>query len=92
MFHGRLGNAPGGSKPAAEVSYVRPHELEILGEGPDGTGAVTLSQTPTVGPNTRIEFQARIGRGVRRVRFAGALLCFALIVAGIVGLQLTGKP
>jgi sulfate/thiosulfate transport system ATP-binding protein len=57
LFHGRLGHAPGGSTPAAEVSYVRPHELEILGEGGDGTWAVTLSQTLTVGPNTRIEFK-----------------------------------
>jgi sulfate transport system ATP-binding protein len=39
------------------ISYVRPHELEILGEAGDDTWAVTLSQTLTVGPNTRIEFK-----------------------------------
>jgi sulfate transport system ATP-binding protein len=66
LFHGRLGHAvpqgaaldgrPGGPT-ADEVSYVRPHELEILAEASDDTWAVTLSQTLTVGPNTRIEFK-----------------------------------
>jgi sulfate transport system ATP-binding protein len=56
LFHGRLGHAPGGAA-ADEVSYVRPHELEILAEAGDDTWAVTLSQTLTVGPNTRIEFR-----------------------------------
>ncbi|MCX7214156.1 MAG: sulfate ABC transporter ATP-binding protein [Burkholderiales bacterium] len=55
LFHGRLGHAPGGG--ADEVSYVRPHELEILAEAGEDTWAVTLSQTLTVGPNTRIEFK-----------------------------------
>jgi len=55
LFHGRLGHARGGA--ADEVSYVRPHELEILAEAGDDTWAVTLSQTLTVGPNTRIEFK-----------------------------------
>jgi sulfate transport system ATP-binding protein len=53
LFHGRFGHAPGG----AEVSYVRPHELEIVAEPGEDTWAVTLSQTLTVGPNTRIEFK-----------------------------------
>jgi sulfate transport system ATP-binding protein len=53
LFHGRLGHAPGG----AEVSYVRPHELEIVAEPGEDTWAVTLSQTLTVGPNTRVEFK-----------------------------------
>ncbi len=36
LFHGRLGHAPGGSTPASDVSYVRPHELEILAaDAPD---------------------------------------------------------
>jgi len=56
LFHGRMGHAPGGAA-ADEVSYVRPHELEILAEAGDDTWAVTLSQTLTVGPNTRIEFK-----------------------------------
>ena len=55
LFHGRLGHAPGGG--TDEVSYVRPHELEILAEAGKDTWAVTLSQTLTVGPNTRIEFK-----------------------------------
>ena len=55
LFHDRPGHAPGGA--AGEISYVRPHELEILGEAGDDTWAVTLSQTLTVGPNTRIEFK-----------------------------------
>ena len=57
LFHGRLGHAPGGATAPEDVSYVRPHELEILAEGGIDTWAVTLSQTLTVGPNTRIEFK-----------------------------------
>lgn len=52
LFHGRLGPADGG-----DVSYVRPHELEIVAEAGSDTWPVTLSQTLTVGPNTRIEFK-----------------------------------
>lgn len=54
LFHGRFGHAPGGSD---EVSYVRPHELEIVAEAREGTLPVTLSQALTVGPRTRIEFK-----------------------------------
>ena len=54
LFHGRTG--PGQSA-QGEVSYVRPHELEVLARpGPD-TWPVTLSQTLTVGPHTRLEFK-----------------------------------
>jgi sulfate transport system ATP-binding protein len=56
LFHGRFGHAPGGSA-ADDVSYVRPHELEIVAQAGDDTWPVTLSQTLTVGPNTRIEFK-----------------------------------
>ena len=38
------------------VSYVRPHELDIVAQPQADTWSVTLSQTLTVGPNTRIEF------------------------------------
>ena len=55
LFHGRLGGAD--AAPGADVSYVRPHELDILGEGAPDAWPVTLSQTLTVGPNTRIEFK-----------------------------------
>jgi sulfate transport system ATP-binding protein len=61
LFHGRRGHAPGGATAPEEVSYVRPHELEILGpsdvHADDDAWPVTLSQTLTVGPNTRIEFR-----------------------------------
>ncbi len=53
LFHGRggLGQSPGA------VSYVRPHELDIVATAGEDTWPVTLSQTLTVGPNTRIEFK-----------------------------------
>jgi len=57
LFHGRFGHAPGGSSAADEVSYVRPHELEIVADAQEGALAVTLSQALTVGPQTRIEFK-----------------------------------
>jgi sulfate transport system ATP-binding protein len=57
LFHGRTGAAPAQGTPAADVRYVRPHELEIVAQGGDDAWPVTLSQTLTVGPNTRIEFQ-----------------------------------
>ena len=57
LFHGRFGHAPGGTAPADEVSYVRPHELEIVADAQEGALAVTLSQALTVGPQTRIEFK-----------------------------------
>jgi sulfate transport system ATP-binding protein len=57
LFHGRFGHAPGGGTQADEVSYVRPHELEIVAEAQEGALAVTLSQALTVGPQTRIEFK-----------------------------------
>jgi sulfate transport system ATP-binding protein len=57
LFHGRMGHAPGGATAPEDVSYVRPHELEIVGSDGEGRWPVTLSQTLTVGPNTRIEFK-----------------------------------
>ena len=57
LFHGRMGHAPGGSTPPEDVSYVRPHELEILAEPTADSWSVTLSQTLTVGPRTRVEFK-----------------------------------
>jgi sulfate transport system ATP-binding protein len=54
LFRGRAQHAPG------EVLYVRPHELEILAHPPEAgqqAWPATLSQTLTVGPHTRIEFQ-----------------------------------
>jgi len=46
LFHGR-----------GELSYVRPHELEILGLPTPDAWPVTLSQTLTIGAFTRIEFE-----------------------------------
>ena len=62
LFHGRFGHAPGGStepdaEPDPSVSYVRPHELDIVDAPGAGTLAVMLSQALTVGPQTRIEFK-----------------------------------
>ena len=57
LFHGRFGHAPGGAVAADEVSYVRPHELEIVAAPQDGALPVVLSQALTVGPHTRIEFK-----------------------------------
>lgn len=39
------------------MSGVRPHELVIVAQADEGTWAVTLAQTLTVGPNTRIELR-----------------------------------
>ncbi|MBL8315835.1 MAG: sulfate ABC transporter ATP-binding protein [Rubrivivax sp.] len=60
LFHGRTDHAPGGATTPGEVVYVRPHELEILGEAPPASHEawpVTLSQTLTVGAHTRVEFR-----------------------------------
>jgi sulfate transport system ATP-binding protein len=55
LFHGRFGHAPG--SPGGAVTYVRPHELQIIPAPEEGSVAVTLSQALTVGPNTRLEFK-----------------------------------
>ncbi|MBC7940400.1 MAG: sulfate ABC transporter ATP-binding protein [Chitinophagaceae bacterium] len=57
LFHGRTEHAPGGGTGPADTLYVRPHELEILGQHEPDTWAATLSQTLTVGAQTRIEFK-----------------------------------
>ena len=57
LFHGRLDHAQGAVSSGRDVSYVRPHELEIVATPRDGAVAVTLSQALTVGPNTRLEFK-----------------------------------
>jgi sulfate transport system ATP-binding protein len=55
LFHGRMGTSVGDS--GDSVSYVRPHELEVVAEAGSDTWPVTFSQALTVGPNTRIEFK-----------------------------------
>ena len=57
LFHGRFGHAPGGQVSPEEVSYVRPHELDIIATAQEGALAVQFSQALTVGPQTRIEFK-----------------------------------
>jgi len=57
LFHGRFGRTSEEQAGADDVSYVRPHELEIVDSAEEGTLAVTLSQALTVGPQTRIEFK-----------------------------------
>ena len=52
LFHGRLGQSKDG-----EVSFVRPHELDIVDAAVPGSLAATLVQALTVGPNTRLEFR-----------------------------------
>jgi sulfate/thiosulfate transport system ATP-binding protein len=44
LFHGR-----------AEAVYVRPHELDIVGEADNDTWTATLEQVLTLGPVTRLE-------------------------------------
>jgi sulfate transport system ATP-binding protein len=64
LFHGRLlgtGHAPGGAGGATEVSYVRPHELEVIAQPEADALPVTLSQALTVGPSTRLEFRREDG-------------------------------
>jgi sulfate transport system ATP-binding protein len=62
LFHGRQfvgagAGAGAGSARAGEVSYVRPHELDVLPAAADGSIPVTLGQALTVGPHTRLEFR-----------------------------------
>ncbi|HEX5311853.1 sulfate ABC transporter ATP-binding protein [Aquabacterium sp.] len=66
LFHGR-DHAPGTSASAeasqADVSYVRPHEIQVLAHPEPGSLAVNLVHTLTVGPNTRLEFKRVDGQG-----------------------------
>jgi sulfate/thiosulfate transport system ATP-binding protein len=55
LFDGRFGHGPGAHP--GEVSYVRPHELQIVEAAEEGSLAVTLAQALTVGPKTRLEFR-----------------------------------
>jgi sulfate transport system ATP-binding protein len=57
LFHGRRDHAPGQTSAATDVSYVRPHEIDIVTQPESDTWAVTLAHVLTVGPNTRLEFR-----------------------------------
>jgi len=69
LFHGR-DHAPGAvaasstqAADAESVSYVRPHEIQVLAHAEAGSLPVTLAHTLTVGPNTRLEFKRVDGQG-----------------------------
>ena len=57
LFHGRRDHAPGQPVEAKDVTYVRPHEIDIVTTAGPDTWAVTLAHVLTVGPNTRLEFR-----------------------------------
>ena len=67
LFHGRTGHAahpPGGAVAAeadADVHYVRPHELDVVGSPEPDTWPAELSQALTLGPVTRLEFKREDG-------------------------------
>jgi sulfate transport system ATP-binding protein len=50
-----VGHGDGAAEGA--VDYVRPHEIDVVAAPTPETWSVTLGQTLTVGPNTRIEFR-----------------------------------
>jgi sulfate transport system ATP-binding protein len=66
LFHGR-DHAPGavgeGASAQPAVSYVRPHEIQVLAHAEEGSLAATLIDTLTVGPNTRLAFRRTDGSG-----------------------------
>jgi sulfate transport system ATP-binding protein len=56
LFHGRLGHGARDDSTAG-VSYVRPHELDLVAAPDERSFAARLSQVLTLGPLTRLEFQ-----------------------------------
>jgi len=66
LFHGRdhaQGAVGAGGEQAQSVSYVRPHEVQVLAQPADGSVAATLIDVLTVGPNTRLAFERGDGKG-----------------------------
>jgi sulfate transport system ATP-binding protein len=68
LFHGRdhaQGTVTGseGAVGQDDVTYVRPHEIQVLAHEEEGSLAVTLAHILTVGPNTRLEFRRADGQG-----------------------------
>jgi sulfate transport system ATP-binding protein len=69
LFHGRdhaQGAVAASTAAAAEadaVSYVRPHEIQVLAHAEAGSLPVSLVHALTVGPNTRLEFKRADGQG-----------------------------
>ena len=71
LFHGR-DHAPGGvahtlgstaASGDSSVSYVRPHDIQVLAHQDADSLPVTLQHVLTVGPNTRLEFARVDGQG-----------------------------
>ncbi|MDX9842486.1 MAG: sulfate ABC transporter ATP-binding protein [Aquabacterium sp.] len=66
LFHGRdhaQGAVGAGGDQAQTVSYVRPHEVQVLAQPAEGSVAATLIDVLTVGPNTRLAFERGDGKG-----------------------------
>jgi len=66
LFHGRdhaQGAVVGDAEQAQSVSYVRPHEVQVLAQPVEGSVAATLIDVLTVGPNTRLAFERGDGKG-----------------------------
>jgi sulfate transport system ATP-binding protein len=66
LFHGRdhaQGAVAGDAERAQSVSYVRPHEVQVLAQPGEGSVAATLIDVLTVGPNTRLAFERGDGKG-----------------------------
>jgi sulfate transport system ATP-binding protein len=56
LFQGRLGRTVDGDA-ADAISYVRPHELDLLDSADENSFEARLSQVLTVGPLTRLELE-----------------------------------
>jgi sulfate transport system ATP-binding protein len=66
LFHGRdhaQGEVGASGDQAQSVSYVRPHEVQVLAQPAEGSVAATLIDVLTVGPNTRLAFERGDGKG-----------------------------
>ena len=66
LFHGRdhaQGAVGSSGDHAQSVSYVRPHEVQVLAQPAEGSVAATLIDVLTVGPNTRLAFERGDGQG-----------------------------
>ena len=66
LFHGRdhaQGAVGSNGEQAQSVSYVRPHEVQVLAQPAEGSVAAKLIDVLTVGPNTRLAFERGDGKG-----------------------------
>ncbi|MCC6217925.1 MAG: sulfate ABC transporter ATP-binding protein [Aquabacterium sp.] len=66
LFHGRdhaQGAVGASGDQVQSVSYVRPHEVQVLAQPAEGSVAATLIDVLTVGPNTRLAFERGDGKG-----------------------------